>query len=123
MSIFGGILSALTNAAAGSGAVLARTAASTAPPAVPLAAIDVEAVLTKRAAEQKEDLDWRRSIVDLMKLLQLDSSLAARKQLAQELGYTGDKSDSAAMNAWLHGKVMQKLGENGGKVSASLMKH
>jgi hypothetical protein len=123
MSIFAGILSALTNAAAGSGAVLARTAASTAPPAAPLAAIDVEAVLTKRAAEQKEDLDWRRSIVDLMKLLQLDSSLAARKQLAQELGYTGDKSDSAAMNAWLHGKVMQKLAENGGKVSASLMKH
>lgn len=82
--------------------------------------VDVEAVLTKLAAQNSERLDWRRSIVDLMKLLNLDSSLAARKQLARELHYTGDTSDSAAMNIWLHRQVMQKLAENGGKVPADL---
>jgi HEAT repeat protein len=85
-----------------------------------MAQVDVEAVLTKLAAEQKEKLDWRQSIVDLMKLLKLDSSLTARKQLAQELGYTGDTNDSASMNIWLHSQVTQKLAENGGKVPDSL---
>jgi hypothetical protein len=120
MSIFGGIMSALANAASTSAAAPAHAApaqASTMPQ------VDVEAVLTKLAAAQKEDLDWRTSIVDLMKLLKLDSSLAARKQLAHELGYAGDMSDSAAMNVWLHGKVMQRLAENGGKVPASLIRH
>jgi hypothetical protein len=69
---------------------------------------------------KKEKLDWRRSIVDLMKLLDLDSSLSARKQLAQELHHTGDSNDSAAMNIWLHKQVMRKLAENGGKVPADL---
>jgi hypothetical protein len=67
-----------------------------------------------------QKLDWRHSIVDLMKLLNLDSSLSARKELAQELHYTGDTSDSASMNIWLHKQVMQKLAENGGKVPDSL---
>jgi hypothetical protein len=70
--------------------------------------------------KKKEKLDWRRSIVDLMKVLDLDSSFAARKQLAQELHYTGDTGDSAAMNIWLHKQVMIKLAENGGKVPAEL---
>ena len=73
------------------------------------------------ASERGEKLDWRRSIVDLMKLLNLDSSLANRKQLAQELNYTGDTNDSAAMNMWLHKQVMKKLAGNGGKVPQDLM--
>jgi hypothetical protein len=80
----------------------------------------VAAVLTKLASQNKEQLDWRRSIVDLMKLLNLDSSLAARKQLARELHYSGDMNDSASMNVWLHRQVMQKLAENGGRVPADL---
>jgi len=72
------------------------------------------------AGQSSERLDWRRSIVDLMKLLNLDSSLAARKELAQELGYTGDMNDSASMNVWLHKQVMTKLAENGGKVPDEL---
>ena len=82
--------------------------------------VDVEAVLTRLADQNKEKLDWRTSIVDLMKLLDLDSSLSARKQLAQELNYTGDTKDSAKMNVWLHRQVMIKLAENGGKVPDSL---
>ena len=82
--------------------------------------VDVNAVLTERAAKKKEKLDWRHSIVDLMKVLDLDSSLTARKELAQELHYTGDMSDSASMNIWLHKQVMRKLAENGGKVPADL---
>jgi hypothetical protein len=68
----------------------------------------------------KEKLDWRKSIVDLMKLLKLDSSLTARKELAKELHYSGDMNDSASMNIWLHKQVMQKLAENGGKVPEDL---
>ena len=83
--------------------------------------VDVEAVLSDLAKQNKQKLNWRTSIVDLMKLLDLDSSLAARKQLAQELHYTGDMNDSAAMNIWLHKQVMQKLAENGGKVPADLV--
>jgi HEAT repeat protein len=77
-------------------------------------------VLTKLAAQNKEKLDWRRSIVDLMKLLKLDSSLSARKELAKELHYTGNPNDSASLNVWLHKQVMIKLAENGGKVPDSL---
>jgi hypothetical protein len=94
--------------------------ASGAPAAAPQSAVDVEAVLTKLAGQNKENLDWRRSIVDLLKLLKLDSSLSARKELAKELHYTGDTNDSAAMNVWLHKQVMIKLAENGGKVPDSL---
>ena len=83
--------------------------------------VDVEAILNKLASEHKEKLDWKHSIVDLMKLVGMDSSLAERKELAAELKYSGDTHDSAAMNIWLHKQVMQKLAENGGKVPASLL--
>jgi hypothetical protein len=82
--------------------------------------VDVEAVLSGMDKNAGQKLDWRHSIVDLMKLLNLDSSLSARKELAQELHYTGDTNDSASMNIWLHKQVMQKLAENGGKVPDSL---
>jgi len=72
------------------------------------------------ASQNKERLDWRRSIVDLMKLLNLDSGLSARKELAKELNYAGNTNDSAAMNVWLHKQVMIKLAENGGKVPDEL---
>lgn len=96
------------------------TAAAAAPGAAPMSQVDVEAVLTQRAAQNKQKLDWRHSIVDLMKLLDLDSSLPARKELAKELGYTGDTDDSAAMNIWLHKQVMSKLAASGGKVPDEL---
>ncbi|MCJ2119671.1 DUF3597 domain-containing protein [Methylobacterium sp. J-001] len=82
--------------------------------------VDVAAVLTGLAEKNPQKLDWRNSIVDLMKLVGLDSGLASRKQLADELHYTGDKEDSASMNIWLHKQVMQKLAENGGKVPEDL---
>ncbi|MEE7478225.1 DUF3597 domain-containing protein [Methylobacterium hispanicum] len=82
--------------------------------------VDVEQVLNGMAAKNPQQLNWRTSIVDLMKLLDLDSSLTARKQLADELHYTGDKDDSATMNVWLHKQVIKKLEENGGKVPADL---
>ena len=82
--------------------------------------VDVEAVLQAMAQDSGQTLDWRHSIVDLMKLLSIDPSLANRKQLAAELGYAGDTSDSAAMNIWLHKQVMAKLAENGGLVPDSL---
>jgi hypothetical protein len=93
----------------------ASSVATAAPPAV-----DVELVLETMAAGNQQKLDWRNSIVDLMKLVGIDSSLANRKALAQELGYTGDMNDSAAMNVWLHKEVMRKLAENGGQVPANL---
>ena len=80
----------------------------------------MEVVLVDLASKNAETLNWRTSIVDLMKLLQLDSSLAARKELAQELHFTGDTNDSASMNIWLHRQVMIKLAENGGKVPEEL---
>jgi uncharacterized protein DUF3597 len=82
--------------------------------------VDVEQVLNGMAAKNPEKLNWRTSIVDLMKLLGMDSSLNARKTLAQELHYNGDMNDSASMNIWLHKQVMTKLAENGGKVPADL---
>jgi 3-oxoacyl-ACP reductase-like protein len=84
-------------------------------------AVDVTAVLDDLAANNPQKLDWRHSIVDLMKLTGMESSLAERKELADELGYTGDKADSASMNIWLHKQVLQKLAENGGKVPAELV--
>lgn len=101
----------------------ATPAAAGAAPAAPAAAapvVDVEVVLVDLANKSAEKLNWRTSIVDLMKLLQLDSSLAARKELAQELHFTGDTNDSASMNIWLHRQVMIKLAENGGKVPEEL---
>ena len=82
--------------------------------------VDIEAVLDGLNAERAQKLNWRTSIVDLMKLVGMESSLSERKELADELGYTGDKSDSAAMNIWLHKQVLKKLQDNGGKVPADL---
>ena len=78
--------------------------------------VDVTAIMDKLASQTKEKLEWRKSIVDLMKLLNLDSSLAARKELAKELHYAGNMHDSGSMNVWLHKQVMIKLAEHGGKV-------
>ncbi|MBV8851706.1 MAG: DUF3597 domain-containing protein [Methylobacteriaceae bacterium] len=82
--------------------------------------VDVAAVLNGLAAKNSQKLDWKHSIVDMMKLLDMDSSLSARKELASELHYSGDTNDSAAMNVWLHKQVMQKLAANGGKVPEEL---
>jgi len=89
-------------------------------PASPAQQVDVEAVLNSMASSAKEKLNWRTSIVDLLKLLGLDSSLQHRKELAAELGYKGDTNDSATMNIWLHKQVMTQLAANGGKVPAEL---
>jgi len=100
------------------------TAVATAAPSVPKPAmpvVDVGAILTGLAAKNPEKLDWKRSIVDLMKLVGMDSSLTARKQLATELHYSGNQSDSASMNIWLHKEVLKKLSENGGKVPPELL--
>lgn len=96
----------------------AVTAPAGAAPAMPM--VDVESVLNDMASSHPEKLNWKTSIVDLMKLLGLDSSLSERKALAKELGYGGDTSDSAAMNIWLHRQVMNKVAANGGKVPAEL---
>jgi hypothetical protein len=95
------------------------TDASVVAPA-PQQIVDVEGILTTLASKNSQQLNWRASIVDLMKLLDLDSSLNARKELASELHYKGDMNDSASMNIWLHKQVMQKLAENGGKVPDEL---
>ena len=140
MSIFGDILHkifpgnhpAVTNptpsvASAGTSGTGTSSAAPVTPSAPqPQAApasmppVDVEAVLTAMAEKNSQKLNWRTSIVDLMKLLDLDSGLGARKELAHELGYPGDTNDSATMNIWLHEQVMNKLAANGGKVPADL---
>ena len=144
MSVFGNIVSAIfgskhaasVTAAAGpsapsssAGSATATAAGASAPSAVtsagsaaakPISKADVEAILAKLDDEQDEDYDWKSSIVDLMKLLKLDSGLGARKQLAQELGYTGALDGSGEMNVWLHRQVMIKLAESGGKVPDSL---
>ncbi len=91
-------------------------------PAAPAKPVDVAAILDGLAAKNPEQLDWKKSIVDLMKLVGMDSSFKARKQLAQELNYTGDPNDSASMNVWLHKQVLIKLSENGGKVPEELLR-
>jgi hypothetical protein len=144
MSIFGSIVSAIfgskhaaqsqptttTTTSAGASPTTPSAgspAAKTAPPAgtsasagQPISRSELEALIARTVAAQDEKLDWRQSIVDLMKALKLDSSLAARKQLAQELGYGGALDGSAEMNIWLHRQVMTKLAESGGKVPDSL---
>jgi len=135
MSIFSNILHkifpgnhpAVTNptpsvATAGTSGAAPVTPSAPQPQAAPAAMpqVDVEAVLTALAEKNPLKLNWRSSIVDLMKLLDLDSGLGARKELAHELGYAGDTNDSASMNIWLHKQVMQKLAQNGGKVPADL---
>ena len=123
-AIFGSAKKTEASPAGPAGAPPAGTAAPAPAPAAPasLSQVDVEAVLTNLAAQNKQKLDWRQSIVDLMKLLDLDSSLGARKELAKELNYTGDMNDSASMNIWLHKQVMIKLAASGGKVPDDLRK-
>jgi hypothetical protein len=112
------------NAAAGSGGDSApgtTAGQKSAPaPAVP-ASVDVGAVLDDLAARNPEKLDWKHSIVDLLKLVGMDSSLAARKRLAEELHYPGDANDSAQMNVWLHKEVLKQLAQNGGKLPPGLL--
>jgi hypothetical protein len=127
MSIFGSIVSAIfgtkpagTASAAPSGGTPAAPSAGAGGTGKPMSKAEVEAMIEKIADAQDEDLNWEESIVDLMKLLKLDSSLGARKQLAKELGYTGALDGSAEMNVWLHKQVMTKLAESGGKVPESL---
>jgi 3-oxoacyl-ACP reductase-like protein len=143
MSIFGDIMSAIFGSsakaetpaagtqgpakpAAPAGASPATPSATPSAPsapaasAAPAAPVDVAAVLDALAKKNKQKLNWRKSIVDLMKLLDLDSSQIARKKLAEELQYTGDTKDSAKMNVWLRKQVMIKLAANGGKVPADL---
>ena len=126
MSIFSKIKDAIFGKKAGeeaSAPVVQADAQSSeaAAPAAAMSEVDVEAVLTRMAAASAQKLNWRTSIVDLMKLVGMESSLAERRELAGELGYTGDPTDSATVNVWLHRQVMNKLAENGGKVPASLL--
>jgi hypothetical protein len=126
MSIFGKIMSAIFGShpaaatpagdATTSSAPAGSASPTSAPAAAPAQSVDVAPILDKAVAAKKEKLEWRTSIVDLMKALDIDSSLAARKELAKELGYTGDTNDSATMNVWLHKQVMTKLAANGGKL-------
>jgi hypothetical protein len=127
MSIFGKIRDAIfgkRNQPAATGAATAAAGASAMPQLQPAAApaqpVDVDAVLAGLASKKSETLNYKSSIVDLMKLLDLDSSLDNRKELATELGYTGAKDGSAEMNIWLHKRVIEELEKNGGKVSAEL---
>jgi hypothetical protein len=124
MSIFGKIMSGIFGHAASAtpaaGAAAAPAGggggAAATPASAPAQSVDVAAIVDKAVAAKHEKLEWRTSIVDLMKALDIDSSLAARKELAKELGYTGDTNDSASMNVWLHKQVMAKLAANGGKL-------
>jgi hypothetical protein len=126
MGLFSNLLSKIfgqqtTAAAAPRPAEAGAPAPASSGSAPPAATVDVTAILDDLTTKNSEKLDWRRSIVDLMKLVGMDSSLAARKELAKELNYTGDTSDSAKMNVWLHKEVLRKISENGGKVPNELL--
>jgi hypothetical protein len=132
MSIFGTIMgkimgnaarkeAAKENAARPAGAAPAPSAAAATAVATPTTTVDVAARLDEMKAASKQTLNWRESIVDLMKLVGIDSDITNRRALAHELGYTGDLNDSATMNVWLHKQVMIKLAENGGQVPANLL--
>ena len=113
---------AVAPAAPAPGAQPAAPSTSVAPSApASTAPVDVAAIMDEAVKKNGQKLDWRHSIVDMMKALDLDSSLAARKELAQELHYTGDTNDSATMNVWLHKALMKALADNGGKVPAKLL--
>jgi hypothetical protein len=125
MSIFGKIMSGIFGTKADAATPAGTTApggSTTAPSAAGSTAVsvDVAPILDKAVAAKKEKLEWRTSIVDLMKSLDIDSSLAARKELAKELNYSGDTNDSASMNIWLHKQVLTKLAANGGRLPADL---
>jgi len=119
-AIFGKAQAAEPAAPAAPSPVGAALDAATNAMAAAAAPVDVDAILTAEAANAGQALNWRTSIVDLMKLLGIDSSLDNRKSLAQELGYTGALDGSAEMNIWLHKAVMRELAANGGKVPAEL---
>ena len=131
MSIFGTIMGKIMGNAARKDAAAENAARPTAAPSAapaatavatpPTSSVDVAARLDEMKAASKQKLDWRVSIVDLMKLVGIDSDITNRRALASELGYTGDLNDSATMNVWLHKQVMQKLAENGGTVPANLL--
>ena len=137
MSIFGSIMSkifnhpaaaseppaagpSVTDPGAPPASALTPTDATAPAAAAPAQPVDVDAVLSDLASKNPQSLNYKTSIVDLMKLLDLDSSLHSRTELAKELNFTGDTNDSASMNVWLHKQVMQKLEDNGGKVPADL---
>ena len=120
----------IESATAPSGTTPAASAVSPATPApaatpeaaaAPVETVDVTAILDGLAAKSSEKLDWKKSIVDLLKLVDMDSSLSARKQLATELHYPGDENDSATMNVWLHKQVLRELSEHGGKIPRELL--
>jgi hypothetical protein len=106
---------------AGTAAGQSATGAGPAPMSSATQQVDVAPILDKAVRDSGQQLNWKTSIVDLLKALKIDNSLTARKELAQELGYTGDTNDSATMNVWLHKAVIKKLSENGGKVPADLL--
>jgi hypothetical protein len=128
MSIFGKIMGAIfgTGATAATptstpgGTTAGASPSADAAPVAPADSVDVAGILDKAVAAKGEKLEWKTSIVDLMKALDIDSSLTARKDLAKELGYTGDTNDSASMNIWLHKQMMAKLAANGGKLPADI---
>jgi hypothetical protein len=126
MSIFGNIMGAIFGTKAGAapapgGSTPGANSSPASPSAAPSSAgVDIAPILDNAVAAKKEKLEWRTSIVDLMKALDIDSSLSARKELAKELNYTGDTNDSAGMNIWLHKQVIAKIAANGGKVPADL---
>ena len=107
--------------AGGSSTAPAPTPSAAPAPAATMPVVDVEAMLEAKAAKLGHKVNWRESIVDLMSLVGIDNSLAERRALARELGYTGDLNDTAPMNIWLHKQVMRKLAENGGKVPPELL--
>jgi zona occludens toxin (predicted ATPase) len=130
MSIFGKIMGAIFGTKADASPDATPTSGGSAPTvnstpgsssaAPPAASVDVAPILDRAVAAKQEKLEWRTSIVDLMKALDIDSSLNARKELAKELKYTGDTNNSASMNIWLHKQVIAKIVANGGKVPADL---
>ncbi len=122
MSILGNILGKIfkNRDAAASTRPAATATAAPAPTAAPAAAaaqpVDVDGILDFMNAQREQKLNWRTSIVDLMKLTGMDSTLEERKELANELGYPGDTSDSAAMNIWLHERVLARIRADGGQI-------
>ncbi|HJU06744.1 MAG TPA: DUF3597 domain-containing protein [Nitrospiraceae bacterium] len=123
MGLFSTILEKLGfSGSAAQAAPAQEPAAPQATASAPMTTVDVVAKLEGLAAKHKEKLNWKVSIVDLLKLLGLDSSLAARKELATELGCPAEKmGDSAQMNMWLHKTVMKKLADNGGNIPKELL--
>ena len=121
MSIFSSIKNAIFGRKAEAATPAPVANAAPAAPAPSLAVADIDVAANLAAMAEGKELNWRTSIVDLMKLLDIDSSLTNRKELATELGYTGALDGSAEMNIWLHKATMRELAANGGKVPAELL--